>query len=99
MSVTGESAGMPIHSGRLVGLAAVRDDLAPSYQEQLDEIARGLIATFAESDQTDPPSLPEVPGLFTWTNAPALPGSGIVPGLAQSITINPNVDPSAGGDP
>jgi flagellar hook-associated protein 1 FlgK len=99
MPVTGDSAGMPIHSGKLAGLAAVRDDLAPSYQGQLDEIARGLIMTFAESDQSDPPSLPDVPGLFTWSGAPSLPGSGVVTGLAGSIKINPTVDPSAGGDP
>ena len=53
-------------SGRLIGLAAVRDTYAVTYQNQLDEIARGLIEAFAESDQSASPSLPDAPGLFTY---------------------------------
>ncbi|MGG2474958.1 flagellar hook-associated protein FlgK, partial [Rhizobium sp. BR5] len=34
--------------GSLQGLMQVRDDLAPTMQSQLDEIARGLITMFAE---------------------------------------------------
>ena len=37
-------------SGKLVGLATVRDATAVSYQSQLDEIARGVISAFAEKD-------------------------------------------------
>ncbi len=33
---------MGVGSGRLTGLVTVRDDLAVTYQSQLDEIARGL---------------------------------------------------------
>ena len=97
--VTGGSAAMALHSGRLVGLTQVRDEVAPAYQNQLDEIARGLIEAFAESDQSAAPSLPDVPGLFTWAGAPAMPGGSLVPGLAGSIAVNASVDPSAGGDP
>ena len=67
VAVTGASAVMPLHGGKLAGLAALRDDAAVTYQSQLDEIARGLIETFAESDQTAaaapifPASLP-IPG-------------------------------------
>lgn len=98
--VTG-SGGMPASTGRLVGLAAVRDDVAATYQSQLDEIARGLIEAFAESDQSAVPSLPDAPGLFTWSGGPAMPPGGgtVVPGLAASIRISPLVDPAQGGDP
>ena len=60
-------------SGRLTGFAAVRDSATVTYQNQLDEIARGLIEAFAESDQSASPSLPDVPGLFTYPGSPAIP--------------------------
>lgn len=96
--VTGDSAAMALHAGRLVGLVGVRDQLAPAYQNQLDEIARGLISAFSESDRSASPSLPDVPGLFTWDGAPGMPGGGLVPGLAGAIKVSANVDPGAGGD-
>lgn len=96
--ITGVSS-MPATSGRLVGLARIRDEVAVTYQSQLDEIARGLIEAFAESDQSAVPTLPDVPGLFTWSGAPAIPPAGtVVAGLAGSIRVNPNVDPAQGGD-
>jgi flagellar hook-associated protein 1 FlgK len=98
--ITGNVGGMPAASGRLVGLAAIRDDIAVTYQSQLDEIARGLIEVFAESDQSATPSLPDVPGLFTYSGAPAMPPSGaIFAGLAASIRVSASVDPLQGGDP
>jgi len=95
--VTGGSAAMPIKSGRLQGLATLRDETSVTYQSQLDEIARGLIQAFAESDQSAAPTLPDAPGLFTYSGAPAMPGSAWVPGLAGSIEVNGNVDPARGG--
>lgn len=99
VAITGSTATMGLHSGRLTGLVKVRDDLAVTYQNQLDEIARGLITAFAESDQSAVPTLPDVPGLFTWSGAPGLPAAGTISaGLAGSIEINPMVDPYQGGD-
>jgi flagellar hook-associated protein 1 len=89
---------MPIKSGQLAGLTTLRDNVAVTYQNQLDETARGLINTFAESDQSNPPSLPNVPGLFTYSGAPAMPGNTITQGLASDIKVNPNADPSQGGN-
>lgn len=90
---------MAISSGAIAGLVAVRDDIAPQYQSQLDEIARGLIEAFAESDQSATPTLPDVAGLFTYAGGPSIPTSGqTVTGLAASITVNANVDPSQGGN-
>ncbi len=97
--VTGDTAVMPIRSGRLVGLSAIRDTHTVTYQTQLDEIARGLIETFAEQDQSVPPSLPDATGLFTYPGGPAVPPTGIVStGLASQITVNASVDPAQGGN-
>jgi flagellar hook-associated protein 1 FlgK len=99
VAITGSGATMGVSSGRINGLVTVRDDLAVTYQSQLDEIARGLISAFAESDQSATPTLPDVPGLFTWSGAPALPAPGSVsPGLAGEIQINALADPDQGGD-
>lgn len=98
--VTSAQNPMATKTGRLAGLAAVRDNVAVTYQSQLDEIARGLVGAFAESDQSPTPTLPDVPGLFTYPGAPAMPAGGtILTGLAGSIALNPSVDPAQGGDP
>lgn len=89
VAVTGSSATMPIKTGALAGLAQVRDTLAPQVQTQLDEVARGVIFAFRESDPAAIPSLPDLPGLFTYSGAPAMPPSGSVTvGLAADIQIN-----------
>jgi flagellar hook-associated protein 1 FlgK len=97
--IAGSAGVMLTGSGRLTGLAAVRDDITVTYQNQLDETARGLIEVFAESDQSATPTLPDAPGLFTYPGAPAMPASGtLMVGLAGSIRVNPTVDPSQGGN-
>jgi flagellar hook-associated protein 1 FlgK len=98
--IAGTQHTMSISSGKLAGLVEVRDTLAPTYQSQLDEMARGLITVFAESDQSATPTLPAAAGLFTYGGGPAIPASGtVVPGLAGSIKVNANADPTQGGDP
>ena len=100
VAITGNTGMMGASSGRIAALAKVRDELAVTYQGQLDEIARGLVDAFAESDQSATPSLPDAPGLFTWGGAPAMPaGGGINVGLAGTIRVNANADPAQGGDP
>lgn len=95
--VTGASAVMGLKSGKLAGLAQLRDSVTVTYQNQLDEVARGLVNSFAETDQSSPATLPPVPGLFTYSGAPVMPATGVNPGLAGSIKINASVDPSQGG--
>jgi flagellar hook-associated protein 1 len=97
--VTGANSPMPIRSGALAGYAAIRDTLAPEYQAQLDQIASGLINAFGESDQSATPTLPSLPGLFTTPGETSLPSMSATTGLAAAIEINPNVDPSQGGNP
>ncbi|OBS54496.1 flagellar hook-associated protein FlgK, partial [Methylosinus sp. 3S-1] len=93
--VTGADAAMPIQSGKLQGLTQLRDVVAPQFQNQLDELARGLIVSFAETDQTGGGA--SAPGLFTYSDATDVPSVGIIPGLAGQITVNANADPTKGG--
>ncbi|MBS0253102.1 MAG: flagellar hook-associated protein FlgK [Proteobacteria bacterium] len=87
---------MSISSGKLAGLVEVRDSIAPTYQHQLDEMARGLISTFSESDQSGG-GLPDAAGLFAAGSSSSVPTS-IVPGLAGLIKVNASVDPTQGGN-
>lgn len=98
VQVTGNSTfATSVHSGKLAGLTQLRDSIAPAYQNQLDEIARGLVAAFSESDQSGG-GAPTLPGLFTYPGATSVPGA-LVSGLAGQIQVNANADPSQGGDP
>lgn len=85
-------------AGSIAGLIQLRDSVAPTMQRQLDEIARGLVITFAE---TDPSGVqPPMAGLFTWPGAPALPAAGtLVDGLAGTISVNAAMDSMLGGNP
>lgn len=96
VQVTGADSPLALKSGAINGFAQVRDVTAPQFQKQLDEIARGLVAAFAETDQTGGGGAP-LPGLFTYPGATGAPESTLIPGLAGQITINANVDPDKGG--
>lgn len=96
--VTGSNP-MAASEGRLAGFAHIRDELAPNYMRQLDEIARAVISLFQETDQSATPSQPARPGLFTFAGATGVPAPGVVvDGLAGRIEVNANVDPARGGD-
>lgn len=95
--IAGGNGTMQSQSGRLVGYSTIRDNLAVTYQSQLDEFARGLVEAFAE---TDPNGVqPTALGLFTYGGAPDMPASStITPGISTTISVNPLADPSRGGD-
>lgn len=85
-------------SGSIAAMLQLRDGVATTMQSQLDEVARGLIDSFQE---TDPSGAGQpVPGLFTWDGAPSMPTDATVAaGLAGTIRVNPAMDPSQpGGD-
>lgn len=85
-------------SGKIAGLIQLRDSVAPTLQSQLDEITRGLVTAFAETDPTG--VQPNRTGLFTWPGAPAIPPAGtLIDGLAGSIAINAAFDSTQGGNP
>lgn len=96
VAVVGGASSMPSTSGRLAGLATLRDEACVTYQSQLDEVARGLIEAFAESDPSG--TGPDVPGLFTWPTGTIPASATIETGLAGVITVNPAIDPTAGGN-
>ena len=96
--ITGSSAPMAIQSGALAGYVQLRDVIAPEYQSQLDQVAGGLVDAFAETDQSPAPTLPPLPGLFTYPGATGLPSTTDMTGLASQIEVNPSVDPSQGGN-
>lgn len=97
---TGATSVMPISSGRLAGLVALRDQTSLTLAAQLDAIAGGLVSVFAESDQGNPGTLPPLAGLFQMSaGSTQVPADGTwIPGLARSIAVNANVDPAQGGD-
>jgi flagellar hook-associated protein 1 len=98
VDITTTSGSMATHSGNLFGLAKLRDDIAVTYQSQMDEVARGLIEAFSESDQSALPSLPNATGVFSYSGSPAVPATGVtVAGLAGDIRLNPVVDQAQGG--
>lgn len=86
--------------GTLQGYLQLRDDIAPTFQAQLDEIARGLITAFTETG-ADGTATPKA-GLFAHRDANGAlladvpPAGAVVPGLAARITVNPAVIPPAG---
>lgn len=84
--------------GSLQASLQVRDDVAPTYQKQLDEIARGLVTVFAEQNQSDPTAAAQT-GLFTWSDGTVPTSASVVTGMASSITVNPALIASEGGDP
>ncbi|KQT56972.1 flagellar biosynthesis protein FlgK [Methylobacterium sp. Leaf456] len=92
--VTGPNSPMPLASGRLAGLAAFRDTIAPAYEAQLDAMAGGLIESFAETDAIGFDSGPRA-GLFTDGTSALLPSDRL--GLSSRIGVNAAVDPARGG--
>ena len=80
----------PLGGGRIEGLLAVRDTLLPEAQAQLDGLAADLITRFQDADAQTPS--PGAGGLFTEDGAP-LAGPW-APGLAQRLTVTPQIDRS-----
>ena len=80
--------------GSLGAAFALRDDLAPAAQVQIDAFARDLIARF-ESPSVDATLAPGDAGLFTDRGAPLVVADEI--GLAGRISVNALADPKQGG--
>ena len=82
--------------GRIGALLALRDDTIPRLQAQHDELARVLVATFAEAGLPGP----EMPGLLDLAGTSGVPAVGApTAGMALAIRVNPAVDPAQGGRP
>lgn len=96
-AVSAGTGGDTTARGSLGALLQLRDDTAPQYQMQLDELARGLIEAFSESIPSVAGS--EKPGLFTWTGGTTPATGTVVTGIAASFTVNPALLTSQGGNP
>jgi flagellar hook-associated protein 1 FlgK len=84
---------MPLSSGNLIGLVKIRDEAAVGYQRQLDELARGLIEAFKETDQSGAGN-PDMAGVFTYIGGPGLFASPTPEGLAGLLRVNEAIDPT-----
>jgi flagellar hook-associated protein 1 FlgK len=97
--ITGANANNQIQSGAIVGLVQLRDQIAPEYQTQLDQLSGTLVTAFQETDQsTTNPGLPPLPGLFTAQGLNGVPPASQWAGLANTITVNASVDPAQSGN-
>lgn len=86
-AITAGDGGDTNASGSLQALLQIRDDIAPKFQSQLDETARGLIVAFAEKGPDG--TLTPLAGLFTNGVDDTVETTGTVqPGLAASISVN-----------
>lgn len=83
-----------LSGGRLDGLFAVRDDLAPQVQGDLDALARNLMERF-ESTTVDPTLTPGSAGLFTDGGLAFAVVNEV--GLSARLSVNAAVDPDQGG--
>ncbi len=92
MTTTGASSF--IKGGSLAAQFAVRDDLGPDAQAQLDAVTRDLVERFQDSG-LDATRAPGDPGLFTDAGAAFDPANEV--GLAQRLAVNTAVDPAQGG--
>jgi flagellar hook-associated protein 1 FlgK len=76
--------------GSLPALLQLRDEVYPTYQTQLDEIARSVMKTFAETDAGGN----SVAGLFTTRDGSVVDFDAdpptAIPGLAGLVTVSPD---------
>lgn len=94
IDIPANGSGALMSGGSLSAQFAIRDELAPAAQSQLDAIARDLVERF-QDPALDPTLLPGDAGLFTDL------GTAFDPlnenGLAQRLRLNAAVDPDQGG--
>lgn len=97
VAVQAGAGGNTSAQGSIAALLQIRDNVAPTFQNQLDEIARGIIGMFSESVETPPASgtFVDTDGLFVRNGMAALTD----PGLAAVIKVNPAVITAQGGEP
>lgn len=93
-SVATSGDGSPIAGGALAAQFAIRDEIAPAAQAQLDAVARDLIERFA-APGLDPTLAVGAPGLFTDDGGAFLVTAEV--GVAQRLRLNALADPAQGG--
>ncbi len=101
VALAGGKGSSTTSQGSLQALLQVRDEIAPTMQSQLDEIAKSLVSMFSETGGT--PATTQ-PGLFVWKTAVGTVGgtpttTGVIDGIAATISVNSAVVTNLGGDP
>ncbi len=91
----GGSAAQQVQGGALAGLFAVRDEMVPEFQAQIDAMAADLVDRF-ETGGLDATLAPGASGLFT--DAGAVLDPLATEGLSSRLAVNAAVDPEAGGE-
>lgn len=86
VAIQAGSGGNTSAQGSLAALLQLRDHAAPTFQKQLDEVARSLVTMFSEGGDE---------GLFISNGLPGLTD----PGLSTVIKVNPAVISNQGGNP
>ncbi|MGR3541831.1 MAG: FlgK family flagellar hook-associated protein [Hasllibacter sp.] len=84
--------GGSLGGGSLGAAFAIRDDIAPALQSDLDAIAADLAERFGPAG-ADPGILAGMPGLLTDAGAPVVAGAG--PGLAGRIAVHAGLEGNA----
>jgi flagellar hook-associated protein 1 len=83
-----------LNGGTLGAQFAIRDELGPDAQVQIDALARDLVERFQDPN-VDPTLSPGDAGLFTDAGNAFDPAEEV--GLAQRLAVNAAVDPAQGG--
>ncbi len=91
----GTGGNFAINSGTIAGYFAVRDNVAPTFNNQLDSFAADLITRFS-NDALDPTKAAGAPGIFTDAGGPA--DTSNLAGIAGRLRLNTAIDPYQGGD-
>ena len=102
VSISGPASPMPVKSGSVAGLLAIRDQTAVTFQGQLDGLASALVDSFSETDQSGTDTTgTKYAGLFTDNGGSrTFVWSMNTTGLAARIRIAARVDDRLpGGDP
>ena len=93
--ITTSTSESPISGGTLIAEFAVRDELGPDANDQIDALARDLIERF-QDPLVDPTLAAMDAGLFTDNGAAFDPLDEV--GIAERLTLNAAVDPAQGGE-
>lgn len=91
----GTNGNFALTSGTLAGHFAIRDNVAPTFEAQLDSLAADLISRFSDDglDTTKPAG---AAGIFTDAGNNVDPTN--IPGIAGRLRLNAAIDPAQGGD-
>ena len=90
----GTGGNFAVSSGTLAGHFSIRDNIAPTFETQLDSLAADLVLRFS-NDALDSTKAAGAPGIFTDAGNNVDPAN--IPGIAGRLSLNAAIDPAQGG--